>query len=167
MVDSLATPQCFACKYWGDPKDPETDDLEQLWNSSRLERAHIIADSLGGRADQAKNFLLLCRRCHRDAPMTNRRNAMLEWVRHRQTFWQWFYQTVIRAFHDYGITPEDFAYLNSLGSEEIIDRLESMDIDAHPQARIEGLISSSVACLKQIADDQTGQRFLAFYPLPQ
>lgn len=60
-------PQCFACH-------APFDD----WRKG-LERAHIVAENCGGE-DKPSNFVLLCSDCHRNAPMTNCADWMLEWV---------------------------------------------------------------------------------------
>lgn len=57
-------PQCFACHA------PFED-----WRKG-LERAHIVASG----EDTPSNFVLLCHDCHRNAPMTNNVDWMLEWV---------------------------------------------------------------------------------------
>jgi len=54
----LYEPICFGCNGWStDNKDPEN------WDTSGLEKAHIIPFSLGGE-NEPHNFLLLCRHCH-------------------------------------------------------------------------------------------------------
>jgi 5-methylcytosine-specific restriction endonuclease McrA len=44
--------------------------LERCWRcgyKSALQRCHIVPDALGG-SDTPSNFVLLCGRCHREAP---------------------------------------------------------------------------------------------------
>lgn len=47
---------------------------------SKLERCHIIPHSLGG-SEEPANLVLLCRRCHREAPNINDPNFMWIWLR--------------------------------------------------------------------------------------
>ena len=56
---------------------------ERCWRCgyrSNLERCHIVPDSLGG-LDSPENFVLLCRRCHREAPNVKDRSFMWRWLR--------------------------------------------------------------------------------------
>ena len=53
---------------------------ERCWRcgyEARLERCHIVPDSLGGSGDPS-NLVLLCYRCHREAP--NHANPRYMWV---------------------------------------------------------------------------------------
>ena len=45
----------------------------------KLERCHILAESLGGEG-HADNLFLLCEDCHREAPDTTNRDAFFRWV---------------------------------------------------------------------------------------
>ncbi len=47
---------------------------------SKLDRCHIVPDSLGGSADPS-NLVLLCRRCHREAPNIADSRFMWIWLR--------------------------------------------------------------------------------------
>jgi len=61
---------CWNC---GDNKYSESDRV-------RLERAHIIPESLGG-DDIPSNYVLLCKECHRQAPNTCDKENMWEWIK--------------------------------------------------------------------------------------
>lgn len=45
----------------------------------RLEKCHIVADSIGG-LDEPSNYVLLCRRCHLEAPHTNDPESVWQWI---------------------------------------------------------------------------------------
>lgn len=68
---------------------------ERCWRcgyKKPLERCHIIPDSLGGK-DEAKNLVLLCKRCHIEAPNVEDKNFMWDWIRaygtsFYDTFWK-------------------------------------------------------------------------------
>lgn len=81
MSLEVDSPSCFACekvarhKHKGTPK--------KVWDSSTLERAHVIARSTGG-AMSADNLVMLCRDCHDEAPMTNDASVMLRWIAARE-----------------------------------------------------------------------------------
>lgn len=57
----------------------------------RLERCHIVPDSLGGE-DTPSNFVILCKRCHLDNPNVADPEVMWDWMRaysvpFYDTFW--------------------------------------------------------------------------------
>lgn len=56
---------------------------ERCWRCGckrRLDRCHIIPDSLGGE-DEPSNFVLLCSRCHLDNPNVMDKEIMWDWLR--------------------------------------------------------------------------------------
>ena len=53
---------------------------EGVSSTSRLERAHIIPDSLGG-LDKPENLVLLCNLCHNEAPDIADKNVMWDWIK--------------------------------------------------------------------------------------
>lgn len=94
-----------------------SDGLERCWRcgyKANLQRCHIIPDSLGGK-DEPANFVLLCSRCHIDAPNVESKTFMWDWIRSNgtplyDTFWK------IRAQKEY-----EFVYGKSF-QQELIDR---------------------------------------------
>lgn len=62
--------------------------VEQDWNSLGLERCHIIARSEGGNCSPG-NVVLLCARCHGEAPMVASPQPMLDWVNRRESHIHW------------------------------------------------------------------------------
>ncbi|HET6457054.1 MAG TPA: HNH endonuclease, partial [Armatimonadota bacterium] len=58
----------------------KTGTEAQLWGTVQgLEKAHIMADSLGGLATP-DNFFLLCRKCHGKAPNTGNKDLFFAWA---------------------------------------------------------------------------------------
>lgn len=58
----------------------------------KLQRCHIIPDSLGG-TDEPSNFVLLCSECHQEAPNIESKEFMWNWIKSYycpfyNTFWQ-------------------------------------------------------------------------------
>ncbi len=90
--DDLENPNCFACGIM--PSDllgyiSNTTEFGKgapkvlRWSDqTRLQRAHIVAKSLGGE-DTAENILMLCDLCHKESPDINDRELVLRWVRNR------------------------------------------------------------------------------------
>lgn len=97
---------------------------ERCWRcgyESRLERCHIIPDSLNG-LDEPSNLVLLCKRCHIDAPNVDSKTYMWDWIRANgtplyDTFWK------IRAQKEY-----EFIYGKSF-VQELMDRDIISDYD--------------------------------------
>lgn len=84
----LDSPACFACKWDSLNKLSATDNLlesERRWNRCGLDIAHILSRHDGGLALPV-NLVLLCRRCHKDAPMVIHRAAMLDFIKTREYF---------------------------------------------------------------------------------
>lgn len=96
MLD-VGEPSCQACHCWNPKWDIGnfTDNYEEnrplineRWERSGLEKAHIVPHSLGG-ANSPSNFLMLCRSCHFDFDseiVTTSRKKMLKiytWLKER------------------------------------------------------------------------------------
>ena len=80
----------------------------------RLQRCHIIPDSLGGK-DEPANLVLLCERCHIDAPNVESKTFMWDWIRaNGTTFYDTFWN--LRAEKEY-----EFIYHKQF-AEELIER---------------------------------------------
>ena len=75
---------------------------ERCWRcgyKKTLERCHIIPDSLGGE-DKPENLVLLCKRCHIEAPNVESKTFMWDWLRAYGTpFYDIFWK--IRAYEEY------------------------------------------------------------------
>ena len=109
--------------YWEEREDES--DLSVDWAEAeeicwrcgckrKLQRCHIIPDSLGGK-DEPSNLVLLCERCHIDAPNVESQTFMWDWIRANGTS---FYNTFwsLRAQKEY-----EFIYKKSF-IEELKDR---------------------------------------------
>lgn len=87
--------------YWGENLPISSDEMNIInwdyaythcWNcgankatknnsfKTRLQRSHIIADSLGGK-DEPSNYVLLCSECHPLSPGTSNPDDMWDWIR--------------------------------------------------------------------------------------
>ena len=92
---------------------------ERCWRcgyKKRLQRCHIIPDSLGGK-DEPSNLVLLCTRCHIDAPNVESKTFMWDWIRSNGTS---FYDTFwsLRAQKEY-----EFIY-----NKSFIEELKQRDL---------------------------------------
>lgn len=70
-------------KYEGDLGVDWCDAAERCWRcgcESRLQKCHIVPNSLNG-SDQPSNLILLCARCHKEAPNSKNENFMWDWIK--------------------------------------------------------------------------------------
>ena len=94
--------------YWIDKKDDSSlgmerkDAHERCWrcgHKSRLEKCHIVPKSIGG-SDDPFNLILLCNKCHKEAPNVNDSNFIWKWIESDHgimydTYW------ILRAFAEF------------------------------------------------------------------
>lgn len=76
LID-LGEPECFACGWCRTEQVTSKKALKKRWKG--LERAHVLARSLGG-ADAVENIILLCERCHKESPDTADPQRFWRWV---------------------------------------------------------------------------------------
>jgi len=92
---------------------------ERCWRCgyiANLQRCHIIPESLGGK-DEPSNLVLLCPRCHIDAPNVESKTFMWDWIRANGTpFYDTFWN--LRAQKEY-----EFVY-----GKSFLDELKDRDI---------------------------------------
>lgn len=106
-------------KYWTRVEDEcdlsvdWIDASERCWRcgcKKTLHRCHIIADSLGGK-DEPKNFVLLCNRCHIEAPNVEDETFMWDWLHaYRTSLYDTFWK--LKAYKEY-----EFIYKKSFMQE--------------------------------------------------
>lgn len=83
FVDNINEPRCFACQFYPF-EDDQPENLGLAWRQ-HLERCHIVAASVHG-SFAHENFLMLCRECHREAPMTDDRAIMIKWAKTHESY---------------------------------------------------------------------------------
>lgn len=97
-------PVCFACRKPAPFK--ESDDYRKRWDSTSLERAHLIPHALDG-PNTPDNFFLLCRTCHREAPTTIYKEDMIRWVEKRKFYVNREIEEFWDALHIF-LEPDEF-----------------------------------------------------------
>lgn len=75
------------------------------WDTSTLERAHVVAHSAGG-SNEPSNFVLLCHECHARAPMTTDRATMLGWCARHESHEMVLAREVASELHALGVSTE-------------------------------------------------------------
>jgi len=128
FVSDLGEPSCFACGFYKPSWDKHAK-ISKRWEESKLERAHIIADSLGGE-DAPHNLLLLCPTCHIEAPMTNEPKWILLWARKRENFRNKQHRQVMEEYMRMG---GDVAKITTIPLEEYKNLFDTLGIASHPE----------------------------------
>ena len=95
-------PSCMACGYWQEEWDAKRT-VKARWESTDLERCHIVPLFLGG-ADELANLVLMCKRCHQEQPDSKDPDVTYAYMKAR-TIWDGM-----------GATPALMAALMALGN---------------------------------------------------
>ena len=132
FVTAEDEPACFACG-------------EEVSSWCRLERAHLVAKSIGGEDKQPGNYILLCRTCHREAPMTSDSVLMLQWARDHESRLSRLVRLIHEAMKQAGITEDDMVPFDP---KEFMEHCKHRKMDWHPAGGDYGLINSVTVLLK-------------------
>lgn len=86
IFDDLEPDHCFACG-----------------GKRHLDRAHLIPRSTGGSCD-VSNIVLLCHRCHREAPViATSPRPMIDWIRRRECEAEWTWRRINEESRGMGV----------------------------------------------------------------
>lgn len=99
VVNDWGEPCCWACdkpvligdkynEYYEKFKlGTDEENIHSMWDTkevkSRIQRCHIIAESLNGTED-VSNLFLMCKNCHAESPDTTNYDAFIRWVYNRR-----------------------------------------------------------------------------------
>lgn len=123
---NIKTPVKEIVEYWSKHQDEcglsvdWSEAHERCWRcgyKKRLQKCHIIPDSLGGK-DEPSNLVLLCARCHIDAPNVESKTFMWDWIRANGTSFYnafWFMRAQKEYEFIYGTS-----FLEELKARDII-----------------------------------------------
>lgn len=121
MIIDIGEPSCWACGYYIESypicENPKMDieEIYKLWNKhTYLERCHIVAKSLGG-CNCAINIVLLCNKCHINAPNTTNREYFIKTITTNKLFKNG--NPIIKSFKK---MEEDFDIIKNLFNENNI-----------------------------------------------
>ncbi len=122
---------------------------ERCWRcgcEKRLERCHIVPESLGGK-DEPSNLVLLCHRCHIENPNITDPEIMWDWLRaYGVSFYDTFWSVL--AAREY-----EFIYNKSF-YEEIVDMGISVD------EKLENFIKKTIKKLTKETSYHFGHPYL-------
>jgi hypothetical protein len=115
------------------------------WKATELERCHIVAESSGG-YDEPDKFLLLCRTCHRESPMSNDAEIMIEWAKRRESWLDRVTREVKAGFKgrdDLFKLPLDVVDINRFN-----DFLRTREFDRHPASSQGDVVRALIPMLR-------------------
>tara|TARA_R110000737_G_scaffold109487_1_gene142481 strand:+ start:190 stop:897 length:708 start_codon:yes stop_codon:yes gene_type:complete len=150
MVD-VGEPSCQACGCWNPEWDIgeftgsyEQDKplINERWEISGLEKAHIVPHSLGG-ANLPSNFLMLCRSCHFDFDseiVTTSRKDIYTWLQERPTKKSKRVEQIIRKVcKENKISKDELCRASSLIRyvDKIFDENQKVQLESKEQERHE------------------------------
>lgn len=130
--------------------------------SRPLELCHIVPAALGGK-DEPSNFVILCWRCHLEAPNVADPSYMWTWLRaHAQPLYETYW--TMRAIEEFqklfnrkpGSILIDYAEQNGLHAEDASSRYEKASAELHRQAVLhwgQGHVNpATAACVMHMAE---------------
>lgn len=144
-VYDTGEPICFACGYHAEYWDRHKLS-EEKWNKSSLDRAHIKPKSLGG-SDTVDNLVLLCSRCHKEAPDYVDSKEMLNWISVRPHWLNHRSATISQELELLGISNEQL--MKFVSQKNVAQSLlEFSDrIGTHAALEISSLKATTIALL--------------------
>lgn len=105
---------------------------EYCWNCGSpkdLTRCHIIARSLGGQ-DVPSNYVVLCRKCHEEAPNVGDPRIMWDWlIAHKASFYKTFF--LVEGYREYAFiykrtVEEEMKYIADEGQSPDQNRFQEI-----------------------------------------
>jgi hypothetical protein len=156
-------PGCFACGDWSQ-RDCSTvkpeSRLEAQWQHSGLERCHLIARAEGGTND-VSNIVLLCKRCHANAPMTGiSPQPMIHWINRQEDYILRMFRRLVKEIE--AIRPTLLEEVEALGLSDkewkmvLAVSARAMRLGYHGFQRAEQLMFASWAAVIQNIVDSLG-----------
>ena len=107
-------PICFACRaFCGSDREITGvyrskqwfSNIYAAWEKAKLERCHIITDSLGG-INKPSNIVFLCKECHTLSPDTGDTAVFFKWC-NNQSWLKRGYSKIEDGFNSFGIDVKD------------------------------------------------------------
>lgn len=127
--------------YWSGRIDESTlsvdwaEARERCWRCGcerKLERCHIIPHSLGGE-DEPSNFVLLCKRCHAEAPNLASENVMWDWLQvYKVSFYDTFWGVTARKEYEFIYGNNYFDDITSIMKSVGIEKCDDFNDIFHP-----------------------------------
>jgi 5-methylcytosine-specific restriction endonuclease McrA len=114
----LGEPSCFACGWMATKADLEPE-LWRVWDHASLQRCHLVPDALGG-PDTPENLVLLCGRCHTEAPDVADAEYMLRWIDEHASWGNLLVSAVMATLERHGVSEHEIQAFNDLEPEAMM-----------------------------------------------
>jgi 5-methylcytosine-specific restriction endonuclease McrA len=123
LID-FGEPSCFACGWMAANADLEPR-IWQVWKHASLQRCHLVPDSLGG-PDAPDNLVLLCARCHAEAPDVGDPDYMLRWIETQESWRQRLAREIGAMLARHEIGMDEVQRFNQLDAAALRDLTASI-----------------------------------------
>jgi hypothetical protein len=115
----VGEPSCFACGWMAtDPDEPP--EIWGVWERAALDRCHLVPHALGG-LDVPQNLVLLCGRCHAEAPDVGAPEYMLRWIDAHDCWGNLLQREMKAALELHGIEEREIETFNALGLAPLLN----------------------------------------------
>jgi hypothetical protein len=112
-------PSCFACGWMAtDPEEPP--EIWAVWDRAWLQRCHLVPDALGG-LDAPRNLVLLCPRCHVEAPDVGDPGYMLRWIDAHESWGNHFMRELQAAIDRHEVREHELEATIALGITPLLN----------------------------------------------
>lgn len=151
LID-FGEPHCFACA-WSATGPDEPPELWRVWNRAALQRCHLIPAALGGE-DSPRNLVLLCARCHSEAPDVGDPNYMLNWIAAHDSWGHLFLHEMKSAMDLHEVSQDECEVFNRAGLAglaQVQDLLETWAIPVANRFSYATLATCAVAAVRREA----------------
>jgi len=132
------------------------DALEHCWrcgHESNLEKCHIVPKSLGG-SDDVSNLVLLCNRCHKEAPNVQDHRFMWIWLKAHavELYNSYWYVLGIKEYRKM-FNREPMMSMTYISSKETYDAFAKSFSKAVKHYGEGRLNASTIACIMFLAEE--------------
>jgi 5-methylcytosine-specific restriction endonuclease McrA len=117
-------PSCFACGWMATDPDLEPR-IWQVWSKASLQRCHLVPDALGG-PDTPENLVLLCARCHAEAPDVADPEYMLSWISEHESWGAIVAGEIQAALVRHAVDAKHIEAFNRLDAEAVSELLRTL-----------------------------------------
>lgn len=114
----VGEPSCFACGWMATDPDEEPR-IWGVWDRAGLQRCHLVPYALGG-VDAPDNLVLLCARCHAEAPDVADPEYMLRWISNHEHWGMLLHRELEAALARHDVEEDEIEAFNELGMNGLL-----------------------------------------------
>jgi hypothetical protein len=106
--------------------DPDIEPrIWQVWGEASLQRCHLVPDALGG-PDTPENLVLLCARCHAEAPDVADSEYMLSWIGEHESWGALVAREIQAALVRHAIDAKEIEAFNRLEAAPVTELIYTL-----------------------------------------